>query len=84
MIAVYHVLRGDALLAGTNRDGHTMFITTTNKQYILLLQSQVTHVNVGWNIDSSQMTNVYAAIGIGQCRRNGCSFEFLFCHYIFF
>ena len=39
MVAVHHILRSDTLLTGTNRDGHTMLIRTTNKQHLALLQS---------------------------------------------
>ena len=37
VVAVHHVLRGDTLLAGTDGDGHTVFIRATDKQHLALL-----------------------------------------------
>ena len=84
MVTVYHILWSNALLTCTNGNGYTMFIATANEHHFFLFQSEITYVNVGWNIDTSQMTDVYTAISIGQCRRNGCSLEFFLCHYSFF
>ena len=39
MVAVHHILWGDTLLTGADRDGHTMLIRTTDKQHLALLQS---------------------------------------------
>ena len=36
MITVYNILRRDTLLTGTNRDGHTVLITASDKQYLAL------------------------------------------------
>jgi hypothetical protein len=53
MITVYHILRGDALLAGTNRDGHTMLIGSSNKQHFALLQSEIAHIDISRYIYTS-------------------------------
>ena len=66
MIAVNHILWGDALLAGTHRDGHTVLVTTADKHDILLLQAQIAHIDVSWDIDTSQVTNVHTTISVWQ------------------
>ena len=67
MIAVYHILWGDALLAGTNGDGYTMLIRTTDEHNVLLLQTEVTNVDISRDIDTCQVTDVYTTVSIGQC-----------------
>ena len=80
MVAVYHILWGDTLLACPHRDGHTMLITATDKQYVLLLQSQISYINISWYIHTCQMTDMHTAISVWQCRGHRCPLEFLFCH----
>ena len=46
VVAVNHLLRGDALLARAYSDGHTMLVASANKDHILLLQAEVSHVDV--------------------------------------
>jgi hypothetical protein len=78
MIAVNNLLHADTLLASTNGNGYTMLVATTNEEYIALLQAQISHVDIGRHIYTSQMTDVYRAVGIGKSRCNGGSFEILF------
>jgi hypothetical protein len=65
MITVYNILRRDTLLTGTNSDGHTMLITTSDKQYLALLQAKITHIDISGHIHTSQVTDMHTAIGIG-------------------
>ena len=67
MIAVHDVLWGDALLAGTNGNGYTMFVRTANEHHVLLFQTQVAHVDIGRDIDTCQVTDVYTTISVRQC-----------------
>ena len=85
MVAVHHILRGDTLLTGTNRDGHTMLIRTTDKQHLALLQSQVAHIDICRHIYTGQVTDMNTTIGVGQCRRHRRSLEslVLFHFYLF-
>ena len=73
MITVYHILRGDTLLAGTNGDGHTVFVRTSDEHHVALLQTQVTYVDVGRYVNASQVTNMHTTIGIGQGRGHSYS-----------
>ena len=81
VVAVYHVLRGDALLSGTHRDGHTVLVRAADKHHVLLLQTQVTHIDICRHINASQVTDVYTAIGIGQGRGHRCSLKLLLYHF---
>ena len=78
VITIHHVLWGDALLAGSHRDGHTVLIASADKQHILLLQSQVTYIDVGWYVNASQMTDVNTTVCIGQCRGHRSPLKFGF------
>ena len=78
MIAVHHVLRGDAFLLGADGDGHSVFVGAADEDYIFLFQSQVADINVGRNINACQVSDMNRAVSVGQCRRNGSAFEFLF------
>jgi hypothetical protein len=65
MIAVNHILRSDTLFAGTNGNGHTMLITSADEQYLALLQSEITHIDISRYIYTSQVSDMYAAISVG-------------------
>ena len=79
VVTIDHVLRCDAFLAGTYSNGYTMLVATANEQHILLLQAQVTYVDVGRHIHTCQMTDVNTSVGIRQRRGNGRSLKtFLF------
>ena len=68
VITVHNILRGDALLTSTNSDGHAMLVASTDEHHIALLQSQVTYIDVGRYIDTCQVTNMNATIGVRQRR----------------
>ncbi len=78
MIAVHHLLNANTLLACTNGDRHSMLITATHEYHLTSLQAKVTHIYVGRHIHTSQMTDMYRTIGIGQSCCDCCSFEILF------
>lgn len=80
VITIDDILRRAALLLGTNGDRHTMFVTATDEEYFLTLQAQITYIDVGRYIHTGQVTDVHWSIGIRKCRRDKCSFEFLFHH----
>ena len=82
MIAVNHLLGGDSLLACAYSDGHTMLVASANENDLLLLQSEVSHIDVRRYIYTSEVTDVNASIGIGKGCRDCCSLVFLFFHCI--
>ena len=78
VIAVHHVLRGDAFFLGADGDGHSVFVGSADEQHVLFLEAQIAHVDVGRDIHACQVTDVYRAVCIGQSGGNGGSFEFIF------
>ena len=78
VVTVNNILWGNALLTCPDGDGHSVFVRPADEEYIFLLQAQVTHVDVGRNIHTGEVANVYGTVGVGQRRSDGCSFEFLF------
>ena len=82
MVAVHHLLYGDALLTGTDGDGHSMLVASADKHYFLLLQSEIAGVDVGRHVDACQMADMHTAIGVGQGGSDGGTFEILFFHCI--
>ena len=83
VVAVYHILRCNALFSRPQGDGHAMLVAASDKHHVLLLQAQVSHIDVGWYIDTSQMTDMHATIGIGQGGSDGRTLEFLLLHCYF-
>ena len=80
VVAVNHLLRGDALLARAYSDGYAMLVAAANEYYLLLLQSEVSHIDVRWYIYTSEVTYMYASVGIGKRCRDSCSLVLLFFH----
>ena len=80
MIAVYHVLWGDTFLAGTDGDGHTVFIRTSDKQYLAFFQSEIAHIDISGYIHTCQMTNMHTAVSVWQRRRHRRTFVSLVLH----
>ena len=78
MIAIDNLLDGDTLLAGTDRDGHAVLITSTNEDHILFLQSEIADIGVCRHIDACQMADMHAAIGVRQGRSHRSALEILF------
>ena len=77
MVAVHHVLRRDALLAGPDGDGHAVFVRTADEEYVLLLQPEIAHVDVRRDVHARQVSDMHRPVGVRQGRRDSCSFEFL-------
>ena len=83
VVAVYHVLWSDAFFLGADGDGHAVLVRTSDEHHLLLLQPQVAHVDVGRHIHAGQVSDVYATVGVGKCRRDGGALEFLFHIFLF-
>jgi hypothetical protein len=64
VITVYHILRGDTLLAGTLCHGHAMLVGAAHEEHLLALEAEVTYVDVGRHIHARQMTDMYRTVGI--------------------
>ena len=77
MVAVHHLLGGDALLAGANGDGHAMLVATAYKQHGFALQAEIADIDVRGYIYACEVSDMHGTVGIGQ----GCSYKStLKCH----
>ena len=83
MIAVHHFLNGDTLLFSTYSDRHSVLIGTSDEYDILLLESEIAHIDICWHIDTSEVTDVYTAVSVWQCCGNGCPFKLFIFHWIY-
>lgn len=81
MVAVDHFLRGDALLAGAQGDGYTVFVAAADHHYVLALETHVARVDVSRDIDSGEVSDVNGPVGIGEGGGDECTLEFLFHNY---
>jgi len=45
VVTVYYILRSDSFFLCTNRDRYSVFVRTSDKQYIFFLQSQIAHID---------------------------------------
>ena len=77
VVTIHNILRSDTLLAGFDGDGYTMLVATSDKHYVLALGTQVTHIDIGGDINTRQMSDVDRAIGIRQSRSNCITFVML-------
>ena len=84
VVAVHHLLHGDAFLAGTYGDGHAVFVASADEEALTSLQTEVARIDVGRHIDAGQMSDMYWSVGIRQSGRNGRSLELFFHALIYF
>ena len=67
VVAIYHVLRGATLLLGPDGHRHSMLVAAADEEHILTLEAKIAHVDVGWHIDTCQVSDVHRTVGVGQC-----------------
>ena len=77
VVAVHHLLRGDALLAGALGNRHTVLVAAAHEHHVLALQTQVAYIDVGRDIHACQMADVDWSVSIGQRRRHQRARKFL-------
>jgi hypothetical protein len=80
VIAVYHFLHGATFFACTDSHGHSVFVRATDEEHFLLAQTEIAHIDVGRNVNTSQVTDVYTAVGIGKGSSDESSIECLVIH----
>ena len=81
VIAVYDVLRGDALLLRAEGDGHAVLIRPTDEEDVASAESQVARVDVGRQVDTGKVSDMHRPISVGQCGGDEGAFEILFCFF---
>ncbi len=84
MIAVDHFLRGNAFFAGFDSDRHAVLIRSADEKDFLAFRPEITHINIGRDIDSCQVPDMDGAVGIGQGRSYRSPFPFFSFHLKYF
>ena len=74
VVAVDHLLRGDAFLAGFQGDGHAVLIRAPDEKDLFAFGAEVADVDIGRHIDPGQVADVNGAVGIGQGGGDGGAF----------
>ena len=59
MITVNNILRSHSLFLSLDGNGHSMLIRTTDKYYFFSFLPQIAHINIGRNINTGQMTDIF-------------------------
>ena len=77
VIAVYHLLHADALLAGTYGHGYAVLIASADEYHILFLQSEISYIDVGRHIYAGEMADMHTAVGVRKRRSHGSTLEIL-------
>ena len=67
MILVHDVLRGNALLAGLDGDGHAVLVGAADEHHVLPAHAQVADIDVSGNVSAGQVADMDRTVGIGQC-----------------
>ena len=81
VVAVYDVLRGDALLLGAEGDGHAVLIRPTDEEDVASAESQIARVDVGWQVDTGKVSDMHRPVRVGQCGGDEGALEILFCFF---
>ena len=68
VITIDDFLSSDALFAGTNGYGHSVFVATTDKKDITSLETQIAHVDICRDIDSGEVSDMNRTVGIRESR----------------
>ena len=66
MISVDNVLRSHTLLAGFESDGHTVLVAAAYHLHVASAQAQIAGVDVGRDVDTGKVADVYGSIGIWE------------------
>ena len=76
VIAVHDLLRGDALFLCAYCDGYAVLVRSSDEDDVFFLQPQVSHIDICRDIDTGEVSDMYAAVGIGEGGSDGGSFVF--------
>ena len=82
VIAIHDILRRDALLTGSHRDGYPVLIRAADEQHLALLQTEIAHIDISRHVHTSQVADMHAAISIRQRRRHRRALESLVFHFL--
>ena len=80
VVAVNHLLRGDALLARAYSDGYAMLVATADENNVLLLEAKIANIDIGWHVNTCQVADMHTTVSVRQCCGYGGTFEILLFH----
>ena len=66
MIAVYYLLYGDTFLLGTDGYWYTMLVATADENNVLLLETEIANIDIGWHVNTCQVTDMNTTVGIAN------------------
>ena len=77
VVPVVDVLRRDAFFSGPDGDGDSVFVGAADHDDLLSFGAEVADVDVGWDVDTGEVSDVYGSVGVGE---RGCDERpFVFC-----
>ena len=65
VITVYHFLHRATFFACADGYRHTVLVRTTDEEHFLFAQTEIAHVDIGGYVNTSQVADVHATVGIG-------------------
>ena len=83
MVAIHNFLCGDTFFARTNGNRYAVLVATAYEEDILALKAQIAHIDVGWDLYASQVSDMYRTIGIRQGCGYKCSLKCHMCYFLF-
>ena len=75
VVAVHDLLGCASLFARSDGDGHAVFVRTTDEEHFAFFQAEIAHVDVGGDVNSRKVSDVDAAVGVGQRGGHGGALE---------
>ena len=75
MIPVYDILGRYPLLQSLDGDGNPVFVGTADKDDILIVHPQETHVNVGRDVHAGEVPDMDGPVCIGEGGGDGISLK---------
>ena len=79
VVSVHYLLNGNTLFACADGHGNTMLVGPSYENNILFLQSKVSYINVGRNINPCQMTYMNTSVCVRQSCGDGSALK-IFVH----
>lgn len=78
VVLVNDFLRRTSQILGLESDRNAMLVASANEKHVFSLEAEITHIDVCRNINSGEMADVNASVGVWKRGGNEMSLEFLF------
>jgi hypothetical protein len=70
VISIDDLLGGDPFFPCPDGNGHTVFVTTADKENFFAFETQIAGINVRRNIHSGEVSNMHGTVRIRECSSN--------------